>query len=83
MIFTFTLRFPLWRRGTTCTLPDKPDPRGGKKQAVFGIFPSPCCFYGWVEGVDGFPHQAAQLLWEVLITHIRKDVKNVGKDERL
>lgn len=71
MIFTFTLRFSLWRQGTTCTLPDLA--ALWRKEAdtteLCLEYSLPLLFYGWMEGLDGFPHRAAQLFWEILITH--------------
>lgn len=37
MIFTFTLRFLLWKGGTTCTLPDKSVHRGGREVDSTGL----------------------------------------------
>lgn len=58
MIFTFMLRFPLWRGGTTCTLPDKSVLSRGKKQAAWGCvwnIPFPLLFYGCWKDLMGFP----------------------------
>jgi len=56
MIFTVALRFPLWRGGTTCTLPDKSVLRG-KKQTASGYvwnIPLALLFYRW-KNLMGFP----------------------------
>lgn len=71
MIFTFTLRFTLWRQGTTCAFArhvcshgEESDSTGCVWNTLFLLL-----FYGWLNGIDGFPHWAAQLLWGTLINH--------------
>lgn len=51
MIFTFTLRFPLWRGGTTCTLPDKSflEGKGAGKLGLCLVYSLPSAV-GWMDG---------------------------------